>query len=154
MAIAPVGLLTAALDLSLVRMLRRAINSPGNLTPSGLGPIPTYPLGPGGAGGIGPRPVHEPEPRLEPRPVVHPTPRIEPRLVHHPEPRVVELPPAVESPREPEMSRVPESPLAPPWKHPLWEKLPPVPPPTVARLKMFVQRPDALAKGSVFDTFI
>ena len=151
MAIGPVSLITSALDLSVVKLLRSAINSPGNQTPSGLGPVPTYPPGPGT---IGPRPVHEPEPRFEPRPVHHPTPRIEGRPVHRPEPRIEPGPAPRLAPTEPEQPRISESPLQPPWAKPVWKTLPAIPLASQERLKMLLQRPDPPIKGSVFDTFI
>ena len=142
---ADVGLIVAALDLKLVRLVRGAMAPNPNGKPVAfIGPAPTNAR-------FLPRPVVHPTPRFEPRPVIHPTPRFEPRLVIHPRPRVEPLPCACEPPHEPEMPARSKSPIEPPWKVLPWEQPPGQPAPKV---KLAIYRPDVVSKGSLIDFFI
>lgn len=141
---ADVGLIVAALDLNLVRLVRGAMAPNPNGTPVAfIGPAPTNPR-------FEQRPVVHPTPRFEPRPVVHPTPRFEPRPVIHPRPRVEPLPAVCEPPHEPEMPVRSKSPLEPPWKLLPWE----TPPQPAPKVKLAIYRPDVVSKGSLIDFFI
>jgi hypothetical protein len=140
---ADVGLIVAALDLQLVRLVRGAMaGGAGGAPVSGLGPAPNPAL-------LHARRRVEPEPRFEPRPVIHPTPRFEPRPVIHAAPRV-ELQPC-EPPHEPEVPVRAKSPIEPPWKVLPWEHPPEQPAP---RVKLAIYRPDVVSKGSLIDFFI
>ena len=140
---ANVGLIVAALDLNLVRLVRGAMADNPNGSPvSGLGPAPNPTL-------LHARRRVEPEPRFEPRPVIHPTPRFEPRPVIRPEPRVELLP--CEPPHEPEMPVRSKSPIEPPWKVLPWEQ-PPEPP--APKVKLAIYQSDVVSKGSLIDFFI
>ncbi len=142
MGIGPqIAAVTAALDLSLVRLLRGAMAAADK---QGGGPLGTS------AGGLqpGPRPVAHPQPRIDPRPVIHPTPRIEPRLVYRPH-RIETPPPPAPVPVDCETPRITKSPIQPPWKVLPWDQLPPPKPP----LKVHIQPPDVIRTGTIFDTF-
>jgi len=130
---ADVGLIVAALDLNLVRLVR------GAMAPNPNGKAVAF---------IGPAPTNA---RFLSRPVVHPTPRFEPRPVIHPRPRVEPLPCACEPPHEPEMPVRSKSPIEPPWKVLPWEEPPAQPAPKV---KLAIYRPDVVSKGSLIDFFI
>lgn len=140
---ANIGATLAALDLSLVRLLRGAMSPGGNGSVTGLGPAPSN---------ITARPNAQPEPVIEPRVRYHPTPRFEPRPVHHPEPRF--------APREdiglPPIEIVEASDcrsknlIEAPWQVLPWEK--PLPPPP--EIKVWVKPPDkVISKGSLIDLF-
>lgn len=132
-------LITATLDLQLVRLLRQAAGAPGGGPIVPIGPAPTPE----------PRPHIHPTPYFEPRPHIEPSPHFEPRRVYHPEkiePQV--CPPA--APAEPETPRVAKSPLEPPWKLLPWK----YPPPPPAVLKVVLHPTDVPKKGTVFDVFI
>jgi len=137
-----VSLISASLDLRLVRMLRAAM-TPVNIGQS-LPPAPTGDV-------RGSRLVAEPTPRFEPRKTVDPTPRIAPRPVYHPRPVNVQRPlipiPAVV---EPEQSRITKSPIEPPWKTLPWQQPPSPQPP----LKIVLKQPDVVTRGTVFDAFV
>jgi hypothetical protein len=88
------------------------------------------------------------EPRYLPRPVLHPTPRYLPRPVIHPQPRVAPspLPPPIPSAKTPHITPGPP----PPWKTlPCGE-----PGAAQSVIKMIVQRPDTLTKGTLIDLFL
>ena len=141
-----VSLVVAALDLNLVRLLRRAMND---------GCAPCGPLhGVCRPARIEPRRRHEPEPVIESRKRIDPTPRFEPRRTIHPSPRVEPCAqPAPAAPVEP--ATRPSCPVEPPWKVLPWERGTDFPPPRpVRKIKVFVTRPDSYCKGSVLDLFI
>ena len=139
----------AALDLNLVRLLRRAMN--GGCAPCG-------PLGVGTdcrADRFEPRKRHEPEPRIEPRQRVEPTPYFEPRRRIHPRPELVAPCPQFAPAAPPEAPTRPTCPVEPPWKVLPWERGADLPAPRpVRKIKVFVSRPDSYCKGSVLDLFI
>lgn len=137
------GATLAALDLSLVRLLRGAMSPGGNGSVAGIGPAPSN---------VMPRPNAQPEPVIEPRDRYHPTPRFEPRPVHHPEPRFtqredISLPPIVVLEAPPCRS---DNPIEAPWEVLPWEK--PLPPPP--EIKVWIKPPDrVISKGSLIDLF-
>ena len=146
-----VGLVVAALDLKLVRLVRAAMQ-PGN----GGAPGPMRLIQP--QPGAGPRRRAEPEPVVEPRPRVRPEPAVEPRqTLGMGVPRsdrcdgcgpVVPTEPAEKSPNS-------SSPVEPPWKVLPWEdRPPPAPVRYVPVIKVIQARPDIQCKGSVIDLFI
>jgi hypothetical protein len=135
-----VDLITATLDLQLVRMLRQAIRT-ADQSICGHNPHCCDSVV------IEPRPHNHPTPLIEPRHHIHPTPRFEPRPVVHPKQAPnfdsfdsTSLPPPVKSPPV----------FQPPWRVLPWEKIAP-PAPT---LKLIVRPPDLARRGSVFDVFI
>jgi hypothetical protein len=141
---ADVGLIVAALDLNLVRLLRGAMApNPHGKPVAFIGPAPT-------SARLLTRPRIEPTPRFEPRPVVHPTPRFEPRPVIHPRPRVEPTPAICEPPHDPEMPVRSKSPIEPPWRVLPWE----TPPQPTPKVKLAIYRPDVVSKGSLIDFFI
>jgi hypothetical protein len=141
-----VAVLVAALDLSLVRMLRAAMRT-ADL--SGRGGAGACGCGAGPEDRFEPRRVIYPTPRFEPRPVVHPTPRFEPRPVHRK--ADCDLDAACSAPVAPEQPpRIAKSPIQPPWKVLPWEN--PLPPAQV--IKVVIRRPDNVNKGSIIDCFI
>jgi hypothetical protein len=94
-----------------------------------------------------PRNRINPTPRIEPRKVYHPTPRFEPRFTRHLQPQVIqERPILIES----EHSYKPSCPLPAPWKTPVWKE-PIQPNPSI---KVVIERPDIVNKGSLIDFFI
>ena len=144
-----VGLVVAALDLKLVRLVRAAMQSGG---------------GPGDQKTIHPQPVIEPRKRHHPDPVIEPRPHIRPEPVF--EPRV--RPGIGEStwcrpqagapiaPAEPvEKASHSTSPIEPPWKVLPWERhddsdrVRPV-----RKIKVIQARPDIQCTGTVIDLFI
>jgi hypothetical protein len=145
-----VGLVVAALDLKLVRLVRAAMQP-------GVGPA-------GGVDGtIRPTPVFEPRRRIEPEPVIEPRQKYRPEPVFEPRQRLGgglrcdcagETAPA--APTEPveKVSRS-VSPIEPPWKVLPWEQ-----PPDAHRvrplrkIKVIQPRPDMQCKGTVIDIFI
>ncbi len=110
MNVPAIGLITASLDLQLVRLIRGAIaeNNVGNVQPK---------IHPGGTSS---------NVDFEPRKTIHPTPRFEPRPVHTPEP-VITSPEVIRcKPIELEACKlVPEAfgPLPAPWQMLLREKV-------------------------------
>jgi hypothetical protein len=141
-----INAVVAALDLQLVRLLRKAMSPGGNGSIAGIGPAPTF---------IAPRTGAHPERAISPRPVVHPQPRFAPRPVHHPEPRFEPASPrcagapvvVIEVTEPPGKTH---SPIEPPWKVQPWETpLPPRP-----KVKVQVRPPDKIiSKGSLIDLF-
>lgn len=95
-----------------------------------------------------PGPRLHPDPRFLPRQVIHPTPRYLPRPVLHPTPRYAPVaPPAPHSSAHtPHITAGPQ----PPWKIMPWQE--PAKPPSV--IKVIVQPPDMLTKGTLLDLFI
>jgi hypothetical protein len=142
-----VNLVVAALDLNLVRLLRRAMNG---------GHAPCGPLdGACRPAGFEPRRRHEPEPVIEPRKRVEPAPYFEPRRRIHPRPELAVPPPQLAPAAPAEAATRPSSPIEPPWKVLPWERGADFPPPRpVRKIKVFVTRPDSYCKGSVLDLFI
>lgn len=136
-----ISLLTAALDLKLIQMLRQAMQ-PMNQGPGGM-PFSLTP-----AAIYEPRQRLHPTPRIEPRRVYHPTPRIEPRLVFHPAPRQTPCPPPAPPPTS---GHKPFSPIPPVWK-----QLPPVhhDRPAGPKIKVVHRPPDIIHKGSLIDFFV
>src|SRR5262249_51022225 len=138
-----IGLITAKLDLQLVRMLRQAMR------------VADLSSGCGCHGDPEPRLCVEPRPRLhpsaviEPRQRISPAVRIEPRKVAHPRPIELNSTPQA-SLSHPEDVRVTKSPIQPPWRVLPWEKLAPPAP----KLKVDIRRFDVPAKGTVLDVFI
>ena len=146
-----VGLVVAALDLKLVRLVRAAMQ-PG--------------VGPAGAvgGTIRPTPVIEPRRRIEPEPVIEPRQKYRPEPVFEPRQRLGgcglrcdcagETAPA--APAEPvEKGSRSVSPIEPPWRVLPWEQPPEshrVRP--LRKIKVIPPRPDIHCKGSVIDIFI
>lgn len=131
------ALIAAASDLQVVRLLRDAMRA----ADAAAGPV-------GPAGGIAPRRSAHPAPRFEPRPVHEPSPRIEPRDTVELTPRL-ELAPAP-SPEQAPKPPCRKPPIEPPWRILPWE-MPLQPPPKV---KLIIQRPDIVSKGSLIDFFI
>jgi hypothetical protein len=142
-------LITATLDLQLVRLLRQAMRTAdiasGKCQPVvALGPAPNCAV------------AHDhfavdPTPRFEPRPVIHPTPRFEPRPRIHPceAPRPKPLP--VEVVAIPvEQPHAARSPIEPPWKVLPWQN----PPPPAPSLKVLIHPVDVASKGSILDVFV
>lgn len=145
-----IELITAALDLQLVRLLREAIRTAD--TASGkTHPIPF--IGPAPAPPIRQPDGLVPTPRFEPRPVHHPAPRFEPRPVIPPRP--CELPPPLCPPVDGERPRITPSPI-----EPVWKTLPPVEPDAInnvvaSEVKLIWRRPDLIhSKGAILDVFI
>lgn len=135
-----INLITAALDLQLVRLLRAATADDAEMlarVQRKHDPVPE----------ILPRKRIEPTPRFEPRPVVHPTPRFEPRPVITPSP--AESAPTPDSVRGASHSQ--KSHLPPPCWKALPSEIPSEPAQTV---KLIVHRPDIISKGSLIDLFI
>jgi hypothetical protein len=138
------SLVAAGMDLSLVRLMRSAMNA-GAACPGGRSLIAQP------ADRFEPRQRIEPTPRIEPRIRIRPTPRIEPRIVHRPTPVIAPNKPSAPPPCE----LMPEkpadaSPLAPPWKQPVGQT--PVQP--LPKIKVHLHRPDMIHKGSLLDLFI
>lgn len=136
-----ISLITAALDLQLVRLLRAATADDAAMLTQA-------------------RPSCQPPPEILPRRRIHPTPKFEPRPVVHPSPRF-------ES--RPVISPTPEEALLPPPQcvpdhapchgklaiQPPWKVLPTEKPSQVAQpVKVVVHRPDIISKGSLIDLFI
>lgn len=136
------GLVVAAMDLKLVRLLREAIRN-ADLAGGKVGPLGTV-LAPQ----PGQRPVIHPTPRFEPRPVRHPEPRFEPRPVIHSRPRVEERPGAC--PTEPSAKCHCEATLPAPWRQPIWK----TEQPPASKVKVHLHRTDVHNKGSLIDLFL
>ena len=136
---AQASLIVAASDLKVVRLLRDAIRT-ADIASGKFGPLGTLP-------GCAREKVH-PTPRFESRPVHHPDPRIEPRQTIHLRDRV-ELQPHP-TPVEPEQPVRCRSPIKPVWRTmPTENAIEPRP-----IIKLIVQRPDIVSKGSLIDFFI
>ena len=145
-----VNLLVAALDLKLVRLVRRAMNA-GDADGHGAGsaahPAPV----------IEPRKRIHPEPHIEPRPRIHPEPAFEPRPIHRPDaigapPCTPCCPPA--TPAEPAAGKSSSSRIEPPWKVLPWERDPAAQPRPIQKVKVVIGPPDMVGKGNVIDLFI
>jgi hypothetical protein len=144
-----IELITATLDLQLVRLLRQAMRTAdiasGKCQPIvALGPAPNCPV-------AHDHPIVEPTPRFEPRPVIHPTPRFEPRPRIHPSeaPRPKLIPVDVIA-IPVEEAHAAKSPIEPPWKVLPWQN----PPPMAPRLKVLIRPVDVCRKGSILDVFV
>lgn len=143
-ATAMASLITAALDLSVVRLVRGAIAANLDGTPGPLGTVVRS-----HRGDILPRQVHRPDPRIEPREVISPTPRVEPRETVHLDPRVsVGETPCTAHPTPP-AGKSGSDVLPPPWELPVWRT--PLPPKPI--LKLVLHRPDTRHKGTLLDRF-
>ena len=145
-----VGLVVAALDLKLVKLLRAAMQ-PGGGAPGGMRLIHPQPV-------VEPRKRIEPDPVFEPRPRVRPEPAFEARqmlglAVTRPECCDGYAPIA---PTEPvEKGAHSSSPIEPPWRVLPWEDRPlSAPVRYVPKIKVIRARPDIQCKGSVIDLFI
>jgi hypothetical protein len=140
-----VGLVVAAMDLEVVRLLRAAM---GPRCGCG-GPLDLIHPGPR----FEPRKRVEPEPKIEPRRHIHPAPRFEPRMkLRGGELKAACAQVAPAEPEEPAARST--SPVEPPWKVRPWEQNPPPPPRPVRKIKVFLTRSDSYCKGSVIDLFI
>ena len=145
-----VGLVVAALDLKLVRLVRAAMQG-------GAGPA-------GGLGGtVHPAPVIEPRRRIEPDPVIEPRPHVRPEPEFTPRQRLgggglrcdcyQQSAPTSAEPVE-KVSRS-TSPIEPPWKVLPWElpldshRVRPL-----RKIKVIQPPPDMQCKGSLIDLFI
>jgi len=142
-----ISLLTASLDLELVKLLRGAMNTDAGRA-TALGPAPNPAPG-RGEDRFEPRRVFHPTPRYEPRPVLHPEPRYETRPLMSTEPREALQPPIVEP-----TSGVTKSSI-----EPVWKSLPPVPPsesahPAPLVIKLIHRPPDVSYKGLLLDLFL
>jgi hypothetical protein len=142
---ASVSLITAALDLSVVRLIRGAVSANLVGKPGPLGTV----VRPVACRRIATRFVHHPDPRIEPRRTISPTPNIEPRQTIHPRPSVapVEVSPVVVAPSD--LPTHEPSVLPPPWLLPLWQT--PLPPTPIVKLSL--HRPDTRHKGTLLDRF-
>lgn len=137
-----INLIVAAMDLSLVRLVRDAMRTADN---SAAGVASTHPAA---CDRFESRNLH-PTPVYEPRRVLHPTPRYEPRPVLHPTPRV-ECPPVDrESDCEPK-PQAKTNPIQPPWKVMPWQNPPELPP----VIKIVLKNPDVHRSGRLIDCFI
>ena len=147
-----VGLVVAALDLKLVRLVRAAMQN-------GVGGGSA-----GGAGLVRPQPVVEPRRRIEPEPQFEPRPRVRPEPMFEPRAKLFGAVPSLgcrdacvpTTPTEPvEKATHSPSPIEPPWKVRPWEEMrdAAVAPP-VRKIKVIQVRPDIQCKGSVIDLFI
>lgn len=132
------SLIIAALDLQLVRLLRKSIAA--NVACPVLCPCDRL--------AIRSRLRAELRRRIEPRKVVHPTPRFDARPVIHPTPRIE--PRTVDHPTEPVQPARKPGPCRPPWRVPLWEMTLQPPP----NIKVHIYRPDVIHKGTLLDLFI
>jgi hypothetical protein len=138
-------LLIAAMDLSLVKMIRSAMQTADAGAAAALG---------GGGGGIGPAATYTPTPHFNPRIVLHPTPRFEARKVLHPEARV----------QFQHQDRLATRGVAPTISsshsshstvNPVWNHLPSVHHShTACHVKPQILRTDIRNKGSLIDTVI
>jgi hypothetical protein len=151
------ALIVAAMQLDLVQLLRAAMN--GGVDPGGphVGPIGGIGTGGGEAccGPCGPcdtfekacsRPVLCPEPRYLPRPVIRPTP------YYAPVPWPTRLNPGMpkswgnqECAEAPSIEQAPQ----PPWKVLPWQEPAKIPP----KIKVVIQQPDILRRGTLIDFF-
>lgn len=137
-----IGLITATLDLQLVRLIRGAIHAADASAGGGAGC--------GASAVIEPRFHIHPEPTIEPRQTITPEPDIEPRLVHHPEPRIEPTPPQYAPPADCEHHRHRNSPIQAPWRILPWNQ--PLPPVIHDRIvKVIRYRPDMAGKGALLD---
>jgi len=134
-------LLFAALDLSLVKLLRDAIRTTEIAGAKENGPLhPQVDI-------LDRQRLH-PTPYYAPRPVIHPMPRYEARPVIHPTPRVEPAPP-IPCPPEP-CPRASKSPFVPPWKVLPWQN----PPQPALKVKLIKLKPDIVRTGSLLDCML
>jgi hypothetical protein len=139
---ANIALVTAALDLQLVRLIRAAIAPPVCRGPGSCLPTDRFE----------PRDVLQPTPRFEPRPVVSPTPRIEPRPVITPTPRVEVPPVQYGTTAPPDPGHPPRRlTLEPPWAVLPWEQPLPLSAPPAPVIKRVVYRTDTGGIGRRID---
>jgi len=142
-----IGLLLAASELSLVRLIRGAIAENAGGAAGPLGTIRP------GADSFETRARIDPEPEIEPRRTIEPEPRVEPRTVYYtlqfqPVPPPVDPVPRADLPPEVEAS---PSPIRPPWEVPIWEQPVVIEKPII---KKIVVRPDVIHKGALLDFFM
>ena len=151
-----VGLLVAALDLKLVRLVRAAMHN-GASAAGGTGRL------------IRPQPVIEPRRRIEPEPQIEPRPHVRPEPVFEPREKLrggapalgccnACVPPAASTEPVEKATHSP-SPIEPPWKVRPWEEMrdaavAPAVAPAVRKIKVIQVRSDIQCKGSVIDLFI
>ena len=136
-----INLLTATLDLQLVKLLRAATADDAAMaadTRRAVQPAPE----------ILPRKRIQPQPIIEPRQRIEPTPRFEPRPVAERAPaEVCSLPPTPDRCHAVSYSKTP---IEPPWKVLPWEN----PSQPAPKVKVVIHRPDIGTKGSLIDFFI
>lgn len=142
---ASISLITAALDLSVVRLIRGAISA--NLVGK-TGPLGTV-VRPVKSGQVATRFVHHPDPRIEPRRSVTPTPTIEPRQTIHPTPTMAPVGVSSATPPPGDTTSRGDPVLPPPWMLPHWQM--PLPPTPIVKLSL--HRPDTRHKGTLLDRF-
>jgi hypothetical protein len=137
-----VNLITAAMDLKLIRLLRGAMQ-------------PKLPHAPGAHGVPGPaptlpgRPTHQASPALLPPTVVQPPPLLRPPPIIFFRPIFKEIP--LECATPPHAGPTSHTmPLQPPWKSLPWKS--PLPPPPL--IKVVQHRPDIISKGSLIDFYM
>jgi len=135
-----INLITATLDLQLVRLLRAATLDDAALRCGVRRVIDPEPE-------ILPRRRVEPEVFIEPRVRIEPTPVFEPRPVIEVKPTEVCLPP---TPDQCVAATYSKTPLEPPWKVMPWEN----PSQPAPKIKVVIHRPDIVTKGSLIDFFI
>lgn len=141
-------LLSAAADLSVVRLIRGAMRAADEAASAAL------------SGGAAHNATAARGDRFEPRQAIHPTPKFAARPVYHPAPRfvprqVIHLQPQVESSSDSSSlcGRAYNQPNGP--IEPIWKKLPPVPIAQPAPVvKVIHHRPDIIHKGSLIDFFM
>jgi hypothetical protein len=139
-----INLLTATLDLQLVKLLRAATADDAALSPT-----------PGARRAVQPESEILPRQRIRPAPIIEPRQRIEPAPRFEPRP-VVERAPAAEAcslPPSPDRCRAAcysKTPIEPPWKVLPWEN----PSQPAPKVKVVICRPDIVSKGSLIDFFI
>ena len=141
-----ISLLAASMDLQLVKLLRDAMRTTACATKLGVAVACAR------SRCIEPRVRIDPEPFIEPRVVITPTPRFEPRPVYYVrEPVYLDPNAPLPAPTEPECPR-----KTPPVCPPPWKSLPPVehPEQVAPKVKVLIQRPDIVTKGSLIDFFM
>ena len=136
---AAASLISASLDLQLVRLIRAAINADH--------------LGAGVDARLRPRAVADPSPRFEPRAVIEPTPRFEPRPVIEPVPRPGDCP--LLAPPEPagDLPAV-YGPLPAPWQLLLRRKAWDVPVARPISFRPIAPPADITVSGRLIDQFV
>jgi hypothetical protein len=146
-SVAQIDLLVAALDLSLVRLIRGAMADNAGGIPGPLGTIQRSP------DLFESRHRVHPEPVIEPRKRIEPEPRFEPRTVYYTTRYQPLDPPAAPpcDPEPPDCIRPLPAPVQPPWRQLVWEQ-----PIVVQRpvIKKIIVQPDVIHKGSLIDFFV
>ncbi|HEY8668594.1 MAG TPA: hypothetical protein VIL86_18250 [Tepidisphaeraceae bacterium] len=144
---ARVNLITATLDLQLVRLLRGAIRTAdiASGVRRDIAPQPT----------IEPRQHFHPEPIIEPRRHIHPQPKLDPRSILRalpacPPPSCQPCPIPSEPAPDPVTRCKHPNAILPPWKQPIWNT--PIPPRPI--VKLLIHRTDIINKGSLIDLFL